>query len=88
VNELLIKYFSARMLLTLDMDQLFRSLLDQFGECQISFVPMTAQERAQASTDLNGIEAVNERFWVFHRVGAEFVRQRDIEETIVRLGQK
>jgi hypothetical protein len=88
MNEILIKYFSARMLSTLDMNQLFRSVFETFGECQIEFVPMAAHERAQASTQVAAIEAVNERYWIFHRVEDQWVRQRDLEATIVRKGQK
>lgn len=89
MSEILIKYYSARMLGTLDMNQLFRCLFDQFGECRIGFTPMTTEERAWASTEVaHGIAAVNERYWIFHRVGDDFVRQGNLEETIVRLGQK
>jgi hypothetical protein len=88
MDEILIKYFSAKMLGTLDINQLFRCLFDKFGECPISFVPMTLQERAKTSTEVDGIEAINERYWIFHRADDDFVRQRDIEETTVRLGQK
>lgn len=49
---------------------------------------MTSGERANASTNIDGIEAVNERYWIFRRADGDFVRQRDIEETIVCLGQK
>lgn len=65
-----------------------RKMLGKYGECQISFVPMTSGERANASTNIDGIEAVNERYWIFRRADGDFVRQRDIEETIVCLGQK
>jgi hypothetical protein len=88
MNELRIKYFSARMLKTLDMNQLFQCVFGKFGECEISFVPMTPQERAEASTDVSGMRTVNERFWIIHRSDDCWVRQREIEETVVRLGQK
>jgi hypothetical protein len=76
------------MFSTLDMNQLFRCVFETFGECQMSLLPMTSQERAQASTQVDGIEAVNERYWIFHRLEDQWVRQRDLEETIVRKGQK
>lgn len=91
MNEILIKYFSARMLSTLDMNQLFRCLFDKFGECRMSLVPMISHEQAQASRLVDGIEAVDERYWIFHRINDEWVRQRDMEDmeaTIVRKGQK
>lgn len=88
MNEILIKYFSARMFSTLDMNQLFQCVFETFGECQISFLPMTPHERAQASMQVGGIEAVNERYWMFHRLEDQWVRQRDLEATIVRKGQK
>jgi len=88
MNEIVVKYFSARMLDTLDLNQLFQCLFDKFGDCQIRFVPMTQQEKSKASTKVNEIEAVSERYWVFHHVDNEFVRQRVLEEAIVRTGQK
>ena len=88
MNEMVIKYFSVRMLGTLDLNQLFRCLFEKFGECQITFVPMAPQEKAAASTEVHGIEAVGERFWIFHRADGGLVRQPDVETTIVRLGRK
>ena len=88
MNEVIIKYFSVRMLDTLDANQLFRCLFERFGECQITFAPMTPQDTAAASTEVRGIEAVSERFWIFHPAEGGLVRQRDLEATIVRVGQK
>jgi hypothetical protein len=88
MNEILVKFFSARLLVTLDMNQLFRRLFEKLGECQITFVPMTPEERARASTDTNGIEAVNDRFWILLRANDGFRRQSEIEEEVVHFGQK
>jgi hypothetical protein len=88
MTEMVIKYFSARMLATLDLNQLFQCLFERFGECQITFVPMSPKDRARASAQIDGIEAVNERFWILHRAGHDLIRQTDVEETIVRIGQK
>jgi hypothetical protein len=88
MNELLIKYFSARMLVTLDINQLFHFLFQQFGECQIRFIPMTPHEKTEASREVDGINAVNERYWVFHRSDGVLVRKSDVEQKIILLGQK
>jgi hypothetical protein len=68
MNEILVKHFSSRMLVTLDLNQLFGSLFDKFGECDVRFIPMTTQERNSVSTKVKGVEAVNERYWIFHPI--------------------
>jgi hypothetical protein len=88
MNELTIKYFSARMLVTLDTNQLFHCLFEEFGECQVRFIPMTPDEKTEASREVDGINAVNERYWIFHRSDGDLVRRPDVEQRIVLLGQK
>ena len=88
MNEILVKYFSARMLVTLDLNQLFGSLFDKFGESEVRFILMTLQERNGVSTKVKGVEAVNERYWIFHQVNSDLVRQRDLEDAVISLGQK
>lgn len=88
MNEVLIKFFSARLLVTLDMNQLFQCLIDKFGECQIAFVHMTLEERGRASARINEIEAVSDRFWIYLRGHDGYTRQSEVEEEAVRLGHK
>ena len=88
MNEISVKYFSGRSLETVDLGQLFRVLFDKFGECQIDFIPMTPQQRATASTEVDGIELINERFWILIRADNGFVRQHELERVVVRLGKK
>jgi hypothetical protein len=76
------------MLRTLDLNQIFQCLLESFGECEIKFLPMTVQEKATASTEINGITAINERFWIFLRANDQLVRHHEIEVSVVRPGAK
>jgi len=87
-NGITIKFHSDRMLLTVDLQQLFKSLFETFGDCQICFVRMSAPEIEVAVESIDGFDFVRERFWILRDVDGEVVREQALEEEVVRRGQK
>lgn len=83
-----VKFHSDRMLLTVDLQQLFKSLFETFGDCHICFVPMSASEIETAIESIDGFDFVRERFWILRDVAGERVREEALEEEVVRRGHK
>lgn len=84
-----VKYHNRRMLLTVDLDCLFRVLEEAFGqEVSVSLEPMSDTEQKMTTRDDGQILAVLERFWVLEQKGGAYLRRPDLETKIQREGRK
>jgi hypothetical protein len=79
--EIRLSYYSRKLLLTTDLNSLFKNLFDKVGDhFTLSCEEMSEREKSEAVSENDDIKAVEERFHVFVL--------NDIEEESVRLGQK
>ncbi|MBA4031239.1 MAG: hypothetical protein C0478_10185 [Planctomyces sp.] len=77
------------MLVTLDLENLFKALLGHCGEAtEVTFKPMSETERNSASRIVDGMTAVDDRFWILSSAdGVDWLRLPDLERMIVSTGQ-
>lgn len=87
---ILIKYHNRRMLLTIDLQSLFTTLFDAFGdEVEVRFLAMTESERLDSAEIVDGIPAIRERFWIIEMETKDLPRRRnDLEQRCVSRGRK
>lgn len=86
MTSIKILYASSKLLMTLDLHQLFTELFDRFGhDLRVEIQPMPAEEVKAAVCSIDGIKVVKERFQV---IGPEGKRYFDVEESVVSRGQK
>jgi hypothetical protein len=92
MDHVVVKYHNRRMLLTVDLETLFTTLFDAFGEdVSVRFVPMNESERRESSEIVDfEIIAVRERFQIFEASPGEhgMRRRQDLEQTATGRGQK
>lgn len=75
------------MLLTLDVYKLFEILVEVFGECSITFEPMSDSEKNESVENVDGIELVRRRFMVLELLPEKrFVRHENVEKRCLREG--
>jgi hypothetical protein len=78
-KRVFIKFYSMKLLLTVDLNGLVHSLQREFGQdLEINFAPMTQSEKGEASEDVSGIEKVNDRLIVL----VDMERRQDLENSI------
>jgi hypothetical protein len=90
IAKIILKYYSLKMLLTVDLNNLITVLLSVFGESiQLDLLAMNEDERLHCSSSEEGILRVNERIWVLEvRQDGSAHRREDLEQRIVEEGQK
>lgn len=89
-DQVVVKYHNRRMLLTVDIHTLLRTVFDAFGdEVTVAFVAMTEAERRESLDESGEIPLVRDRFQVFEvRAPAEARRRPDIERAAIAAGAK
>lgn len=90
VNRVVVKYYSRRMLLTVDLSALLNTLFDAFGdEVSVEFMAMNELERRASTEETAPVPVVRDRFQVFD-IGAETGTRRrpDVEQAAVAAGAK
>ena len=89
-QKILIKYYSLKMLLTVDLNTLTEYLFQEFGDSFVlEYKPMNQEEVNSVTNDESGISIVHERFWLFHEgQSGDIERKKSLEELIIEKGQK
>ena len=88
-SEVVVKYYSQRMLETVDVQVLIRVILDSFGqESAITFSPTDENEKGRSSQMIGEILAIEDRFLVLEVKDGHSTRHREIEDMAIHLGQK
>ena len=87
---LVIRYHNIKMLLTLDLNTLIRILLEEFGSTlELRFEEMSEVERVQSTKIVEGLHAVQERFYLFWvDPDGKLQRREDLEQKTVHEGRK
>jgi hypothetical protein len=90
ISKIIVKYYSKKMLLTIDLSNLVEVLISVFGESiQLDLLVMNEEERLQCSSSEEGIIRVNDRIQVFEvQQDGSTNRREDLEQRIVNEGQK
>ena len=89
MQNVLIKYYSAKMYSTLDIQKQFEVIFNLFGDCKIEIEPMNPDEKEQSISQVDGIKSVRLRFMVFAGIENSYLERRyDLERIIVDEGQK
>jgi len=84
-----IRYHSLWMLRTLDLNHLVQVLFDEYGgDVSLSCIPMTESERGEVTTNHEGIDGIQERFWIVEDGNNSQLRRTDLEMRTVDFGQK
>lgn len=88
-NIVMVKYHNRRMLLTLDLNELVKVLVDEFGPSLVlQLEEMTEGERVATRDHQDGLDIVRERFQLFVTGAEGPVRRQDLERVIVQQGRK
>lgn len=89
VDHLLVKYHSRRMLLTVDLQALFTTLFDAYGDgASIRLALMDEREKAASTEEVDGLQLVRERFRILEVRPGGTRRRTDLEQAAVASGQK
>jgi hypothetical protein len=90
LRRIVVKYFDRRMFLTLDLQTLFVTLFDVYGDgANIEIAEMDEREKAESTEAVKGFQAIRERFRILETTLSNGVRRRkDLEELAVALGRK
>lgn len=90
MTNITVKYHSAKMLMTIDLNMLFQVLLDIYGSYLIiKFELMNKSEQIHATETVDGLVAVKERFWILEGGETENLnRRKDLEKKIIMAGAK
>ncbi|WP_444905218.1 hypothetical protein ACJJIU_11245 [Microbulbifer sp. CnH-101-E] len=89
VPQIVLKYYSLKMLLTVDLNSLVSTLVSVFGDSvRLDLSIMDEDEKYQCSNDVEGILSVNERIWLFEELKGTLHRRKDLEERVIAQGQK
>jgi hypothetical protein len=87
--NIVLRYYSLKMLQTVDLNNLIAVLVSVFGESmQLDLLAMNDDEKQQCSKLEEGILRVNERIWVFEVRPDGRHRRKDLEQKIVGEGRK
>jgi len=90
MKRILIKYHGQKMLMTVDLQVLFREIFSEFGQnvC-IEFQEMDAQEKGLNSKKIGMITGVNVPIWILElSENGIATRRADLESKIIQLGHK
>lgn len=90
-DQIVVKYHNPRMLLTVDLESLFMTLFDAYGDgVKIEFSEMDEREKGESSEIVEGgIRAVRERFQIIEKmVQSEARRRKDLEQLAIAVGRK
>ena len=90
VNRVVVKYYSRRMLITVDIPTLLDALFDAYGDdVSVEFVAMSESERRESTDAAGAVPAVRDRFQVFDIQQASGPRRRsDLERVAIAAGAK
>jgi hypothetical protein len=90
MGHVIVRYYSARMLLTVDLNTLTSALFDAYGEdVTIEFVAMSEAQRTESTQNSQLVHLVQDRFQIFElRAATNRLRRPDIEQKAIQLGRK
>jgi hypothetical protein len=90
LNRVVVKYYSRRMLLTVDLGALLNTLFDTYGgDVTVEFMAMSELERRASTEESAPVPIVRDRFQVFDIGEASGMQRRpDVEQAAVAAGVK
>jgi hypothetical protein len=90
LNRVVVKYYSRRMLLTVDLGALLNTLFNTYGDdVTVEFMAMSELERRASTEESAPVPIVRDRFQVFEIGEATGTRRRpDVEQAAVAAGVK
>jgi len=89
-GRIVVKYHNRRMLLTVDLNELFDTLLEACGDgVGVEFAGMDEREKAESNEVVDGIRAVLDRILILEMgPSTEARRREDLEKAAVAGGRK
>ena len=90
IQKIILKYYSLKMLLTIDLSKLIEVLILKFGSSlQIDLELMDDSEKDQVTCTKSGILKVNERFWLLgQNQNGDNSRLQELEQKTLEEGKK
>jgi hypothetical protein len=90
LNCVVVKYYSRRMLLTVDLGALLNTLFNTYGDdVTVEFMAMSELEQRASTEESAAVPIVRDRFQVFDIGEANETRRRpDVEQAAVAAGVK
>jgi hypothetical protein len=86
MTRIVISYHCSKLFLTLDLQTLFRSVFETFGnDLEVVIRPMADWEVKASESEVGGVSVVNSRFMIYDASGQRLV---PLEEEIVNSGRK
>lgn len=85
-ESIVVKYYSPKMLLTVDFEFLMGTLFAEFGSnLSVLFEPMSPQEMAEGAENIGGVDCVRERVHILRNDSGELRRLSEIENEISKV---
>ena len=77
-----ITFYNRKLLLTVDLNQLFESVLRLVPEALISFEEMSVDEKADSTDRTHQIHVVQDRVHIYRETERGFERDPQLEQTV------